>query len=106
MNLIDKFGLTKATAADLKDEVSALKSMLIHTLGEGSHEGELYRVALVHRLAVKVEWEKVAIALAKAAGLSEMDLAQVVAEYTSHNPTWDARCYARSGKKDTIQSSL
>lgn len=45
-NLIDKFGLLSAQIAELELRKKEVRDALIKNLGEGAHEGELFRVSI------------------------------------------------------------
>lgn len=96
--LVDRYGKLKAEAADVETRLEDIKVTLIERHGEGKHEGELFRLSMSHTLRSRTDWTAVAAALARKAGLTDKALDALIAEHTSLNDTWVARCNARVTK--------
>lgn len=95
--LVDRMGDLKAQIADRTNEVEQIKTILVDRVGEGKAEGQRYRVAISNTLRSKTDWQSVALALAKKAGIRDSDFDKIVSERTDMADTWVARVSARLG---------
>ncbi len=96
--LIDKFGLLKAQAADITGQLDEIKATLIDREGEFKGEGELFRLSLVHSITSRTDWKAVALAMAKKAGVTDKQFDSAVAANTDCGTQWVARSSARVTK--------
>lgn len=96
--LIDKFGLLKADAANITGQLDEIKQVLIEREGEFKGEGELFRLSLTHSITSRTDWKAVALAMAKKAGVSDKVFDNCVAANTDCGTQWIARSNARVTK--------
>ena len=66
--------------------------------GEGKFEGELFRLSLNHTITSRTDWQAVALALAKKAGIGDKAFDNLVAANTNLGDQWVARSSARITK--------
>jgi hypothetical protein len=96
--LIDTFGMLKAQAAEVTQQLADIKDTLIAREGEFKGEGELFRLSLSHSLRSTVDKDAIIRALAKEAGITDKRLDNLFASNTSLADNWVARSAARVTK--------
>lgn len=96
--LTDRFGRLKAEAADISEQLDAIKTVLIDREGECKLEGELFRLSLNNTVRSVTDWKAVALAMAKKAGVSDKVFDNAVAAATACSTQWVARSNARVTK--------
>lgn len=96
--LVDRFGMLKAQAADISASLDEIKTVLIEREGEAKLEGELFRMSLTHSITSRTDWKAVALAMAKKAGVTDKQFDNVVAGNTDCGTQWVARSNARVTK--------
>ena len=93
--LVDRFGTLKAAAADISEELDAIKTVLIDREGESKLDGDLFRLTLAHTVRQTTDWKAVALAMAKKAGVGDKAFDNCVAANTGMVDMWVARSNAR-----------
>lgn len=96
--LIDRFGMLKAQAATIGDQLDIIKRTLIEREGEFKGEGELFRLTLANTITSRTDWKAVALAMAKKANVTDKVFDNCVAANTDCGTQWVARSAARVTK--------
>jgi hypothetical protein len=84
---IDELGHVRAQLAQLKEKEEALKRVIVE-MGEGAHEGELFRATVIESKRANLDIEWVRSKLSKKA----------IAAHTSYTPFISVRLTARTGE--------
>lgn len=94
-DLVDTFGLLKAEAANISEQLDDIKSILIEREGEAKLEGAMFRLSLANTITSRTDWKAVALAMAKKAGVTDKAFDNCIAENTNCGTQWVARSAAR-----------